>query len=644
METCFEIAYILKLVRGRVGLQEQTDLQVHLRPGFLTFLARIEPLALKVLLVLALNARPLEGTDWAALQQLGLVTEADRGHLAAALTDVEIGRQAGIDRKVVRARCVALESEGWLSTRDLPGRQAGRFTGGRLYLLRAGTEILYTSPEALPGPEQGLPIGQGICPPPCPPQGHGDRTALLLSNPAVLAVSPAGTGHVPSKDTVCPPQGHGSGPMGMAKQHGKKGLESPSGLSSNTEGAEPTAIDAGLLQRMLLVLDHFVHRVAERWPAAEDQGPPPARAVARRYEVAIALLASGAAPAAVAPAPADVIEELLVLAQVLWPLRDQGPAQLAAAIDRALAPEDKSPCRRLAVIWPQVPGAPHCRAQLKQVLRQGQALGPPFREAFTLFVWLNHFNVGPRLQSLFLELCREQGPGPVHTRLRQALAEGRGYVTIGFLRQGLSRTAAIPPAAPAPPPVASGPPPAAEPSPAAAEQPAVAAAPETPPAVRRPAAPARRPRPPGERSMPLARFIADISAQFHDIEHLKENDAQAHNLWRVSGIPESEFVNVVQTARQRALALNGVQHQRGGWPLRMPYFFTVLRNLVIEYHLANCGECWDRLAGIGRAAGVAPGTFLPPRAVAANRSPALAGVPGRGAVRAARSGPALDRG
>jgi len=118
--------------------------------------------------------------------------------------------------------------------------------------------------------------------------------------------------------------------------------------------------------------------------------------------------------------------------------------------------------------------------------------------------------------------------------------------------------------------------------------------------------------------MPLARFIADISAQFHDIEHLKENDAQAHNLWRAAGTPEGEFVNLVQLARQRALALNGVRHQRGGWPLRMPYFFVVPRNLVIKCHLANCAECWDLLAGLGRAVRVAPATYLPRRAAAAN--------------------------
>lgn len=617
METCFEIAYILKLVRGRVGLQEQTDLQVHLRPGFLPFLARIEPLALKVLLVLALNARPLEGTDWAALQQLGLVTEADRGHLAAALTDVEIGRQAGIDRKVVRARCVALEAEGWLSTRELPGRQAGRFTGGRLYLLRAGTEILYTSPEALSGPaEQVLPIRQGIYMPPCPPQGHGTGDDSLSGRHRVHAV-----------DTVCPPQGHGAGPMEMVMVHGKERLESPAGLLSSSEGEEPLPASSALPRHMQTVLAHFVHRVAERWPTAVVQGQPLARAVARRYEVAIALLTAPVAPAAVAPAPADVIEELLVLAQILWPLRDQGPVELASAIDRALASEDKSPCRRLAAIWPQVPGALHCRAQLKQVLRRGMALGPQFREAFALFVWLNRFDVGPRLQTIFLDLCREQGPGPVLAQLRRALAEGRSYATLTFLRQGLIRTAAIPPAATAPPPVASGPPPAAEPSPAAAEQSAVAAAPETPPAVRRPAAPARRPRPPGERSMLLARFIADISAQFHDMEHLQENDAQAHNLWRASGIPESEFVNVVQTARRRALALNGVQHQRDGWPRRMPYFFVVLRNLVIEYHLANCAECRERLARMGQALGLTPVDYLPAASRAILPAAGTGGVP-----------------
>ena len=76
-----------------------------------------------------------------------------------------------------------------------------------------------------------------------------------------------------------------------------------------------------------------------------------------------------------------------------------------------------------------------------------------------------------------------------------------------------------------------------------------------------------------ERSVYIANLVVDIGRQFGDIEHFRENDAQAHNLWRASGMEEEAFVQLVYRARQTALRLAGARN-------RMAYFFTVLRSLL----------------------------------------------------------------
>lgn len=80
---------------------------------------------------------------------------------------------------------------------------------------------------------------------------------------------------------------------------------------------------------------------------------------------------------------------------------------------------------------------------------------------------------------------------------------------------------------------------------------------------------------PPERSVYLANLVVDIGRQFGDIEHFRENDAQAHNLWWASGLDEGAFVALVYQARQRALRLAGARN-------RMAYFFAVLRNLALS--------------------------------------------------------------
>ncbi|GEM_PF-3531339 len=76
-----------------------------------------------------------------------------------------------------------------------------------------------------------------------------------------------------------------------------------------------------------------------------------------------------------------------------------------------------------------------------------------------------------------------------------------------------------------------------------------------------------------ERSVYIANLVMDIGRQFGDIEHFRENDAQAHNLWRASGMEEEAFVQLVYRARQTALRLAGARN-------RMAYFFIVLRSLL----------------------------------------------------------------
>ncbi len=183
---------------------------------------------------------------------------------------------------------------------------------------------------------------------------------------------------------------------------------------------------------ILTVLDRFVQRVAERWPTAEEEGQPLARALRKRYGVAPALLSSPVAPAAVAQATADLVEELWVLAQVL---QDRGPVELCAAIDRALEREDKSPCRRLAVVWPRVPGALALKQELGRNRREGERLPGGYREARKLFILLNRFRVGLPLLDGFLGLCRDAGVRPVMDALQKALRDGREYVTLEFLRR-----------------------------------------------------------------------------------------------------------------------------------------------------------------------------------------------------------------
>lgn len=190
---------------------------------------------------------------------------------------------------------------------------------------------------------------------------------------------------------------------------------------------------------LLAVLDHFIGRVAERWPNVTDrQGQPLARVVRDRYEGPRALLSAAVPPAAVSRAPSELVEELSILACVL---RFHGPTSLERAVDRALAQSGKGPARRLAYVWPEVPGARQVRAALNGNLREGGRLpdGGGYRDARRLFILLNRFDVGPPLLQQFVQLCGEAGIGSVRAALGRALQDGRPFVALAYLREAVRR-------------------------------------------------------------------------------------------------------------------------------------------------------------------------------------------------------------
>lgn len=195
-------------------------------------------------------------------------------------------------------------------------------------------------------------------------------------------------------------------------------------------------------------------------------------------------------------------------------------------------------------------------------------------------ICLNRFDLGPEFPQRLLALCQEAGVYPVQAVLERALWDGRASVTIGSLSRAVAHTEG-----------STG---------AAAQEGTLEAAPAggdagTPNADNAPSVARwrRRPRriPPGKRSPYIANLIADVSRQFNDLDHLKENDAQAHNLWRASGMDEEDFARLVQEACQVALRLGGARS-------RMAYFFAVLRVEIIWRHLETCGPCWTYMRSL----------------------------------------------
>lgn len=220
-------------------------------------------------------------------------------------------------------------------------------------------------------------------------------------------------------------------------------------MSSSHQCTAPQDGSSGTLRSGTLeVLEHFLDRVAELWPnASAGKGQPLSRVVRKRYEGLRALLAGEVSPAAVSQAPAEVVEELLILAQTV---KGQGSVEPASAVDRALEAAGRSPVLRLSYTWFAVPGAKSLRWHLRRNLREGGRLpdGGGYRDARRLFILLNCFDVGPPLLDRFLELCREAGVGVVLDILQEALRAGRACVSLSFLQEAVRRrreTAARPP-------------------------------------------------------------------------------------------------------------------------------------------------------------------------------------------------------
>lgn len=450
VETPFQIVYVVRLVPGQRGYREETDLQVHLWPGFLEKATQIDPQdrarVVMVHLALILNAHPLEGEELEELVQLGLATAADRGHLVAGMTNLDIERETGISRKIVPRLCRKLEQLGWLSTRVLEGgvrRRAGRFDGDRIYLVRAGSEILYTSPGAGSG---DLPEEQAIYPAPCPPTGHGGSQQHASRRNFSPTVSSEGTRSVPPGDTVCPLGGHGE--ANMEREKGKmEGVTTTPGVVA---AASPLSLKEeppfqaasswiGLAADMLAALDHIARYLGERFPDGDGEGRP---ASLLEYEAGRELLSILSSPLSLATVsrevPADLVENLTVLA---CSLHAHGLAGLLQSVECALGQAGEVAALSLESLWPHVAGAEQLKLELRQMLREGGQLpnGGSFRHARKLFILLNRFEPGMGLLRQFTRLCQELGVKPVHAVLKRALREGRGYVTMPFLKDGVAR-------------------------------------------------------------------------------------------------------------------------------------------------------------------------------------------------------------
>ena len=84
----------------------------------------------------------------------------------------------------------------------------------------------------------------------------------------------------------------------------------------------------------------------------------------------------------------------------------------------------------------------------------------------------------------------------------------------------------------------------------------------------------------------VVRTITDLSLHvLHDQEHLKSNITQAHNIWAQSELEEESFIEALYEAKQIVLKWSGnirkLANEKEGIKNRAPYFFRVLRNLVL---------------------------------------------------------------
>jgi hypothetical protein len=79
--------------------------------------------------------------------------------------------------------------------------------------------------------------------------------------------------------------------------------------------------------------------------------------------------------------------------------------------------------------------------------------------------------------------------------------------------------------------------------------------------------------------------IEQVSDEFHDEDHVRPNIGQAVRLWQASGLDEAVFADRLLEARsitKRRVVHKPASGESGELGLRnkMPYFFTVLRDLL----------------------------------------------------------------
>ena len=89
-----------------------------------------------------------------------------------------------------------------------------------------------------------------------------------------------------------------------------------------------------------------------------------------------------------------------------------------------------------------------------------------------------------------------------------------------------------------------------------------------------------------QKSENITHLIASLSREvLHDDEHVAPNISQAHNIWLESDLAEEDFIEAIYTAKGITLEWTGnirkTANPTTGLKNRAPYFFRVLRNLVL---------------------------------------------------------------
>lgn len=76
-------------------------------------------------------------------------------------------------------------------------------------------------------------------------------------------------------------------------------------------------------------------------------------------------------------------------------------------------------------------------------------------------------------------------------------------------------------------------------------------------------------------------MIADFSRELGDADHERANLTRATNLWRATGVPSSEFVQLLYDARALTRHYQGKQPPGRRIEAKGAYFFAVLTQLLM---------------------------------------------------------------